>query len=211
MNKQLQNDFKRYKSDGKLILSEYHCGPGSTLWYTKPLRNSLLQLIEKHNIKSMLDAPCGDHQWMNFIKFPTNFDYTGADLHDDMVERNNRIYGNKFIQLDITEDPLPSKDLMFVRDCLFHFKSETKRKFFQNLLKTDFKFLLTSNHPRCNTNIDNQVDGETFSEINWKISPWNFPNPIDTIVDYDESDDRFKPYPYRTMELWSKEQLQSIL
>ena len=159
----------------------------------------------------MLDAPCGDHQWMSLVKFPSSFDYLGGDIHEDMVCRNKRIYGDKFIQIDITEDPLPSKDLIFVRDCLFHFTDDTKIKFLNNLLKTDFKFLLTSNHPRCDLNISNNINGESFQEINWTISPWNFPAPIDTIVDYDESDERFHPYPYRTMELWSREQLITLL
>ena len=211
MNKQLQNDFSRYDSNGQFILDEYHCGPGSTLWYTRPIRHVFIEFLKKHNINSMLDAPCGDYQWMSLIKFPKEFDYIGVDLHEAMILRNNNVYGNKFIQLDITEDQLPSKDLIFVRDCLFHLTDDMKRKFFSNLLKTDFKFLLTSNHPRCNVNVPNIINGETFAEINLNISPWNFPTPLDTIVDYNESDDRFNPYPYRTMELWSKEQLETIL
>ena len=213
MNNQLQKIFKNYDSKNRDVLGDDHCGPGSTMWYTFPLINSLVNLLEKYSITSMLDSPCGDFQWMNTIKFPDSFDYLGGDLHESLIERNQRLYQRKFIVLDITEDCLPAKDLIFVRDCLFHLSDELKTKFFKNFLQSKFKYLLTTNHPKHTKNYDvkNNMNGHNHENINWALSPWNFPMPIDTIIDYDETDERFSPYPYRTMELWTYDQINQAI
>ena len=114
--------------------------------------------------------------------------------------------------IDITEDILPSKDLLFVRDCLFHLTDEFKLKFFKNFLSSNFKYILTSNHPKHNYNKDVSIsmDGHFHENINWELPPWNFPKSIDTIIDYDEKNSNFLYYPYRTMELWSFEQIKSV-
>ena len=128
MNTQLQSIFSGYDSRGQLNLNEYHCGPGSSIWYTELLRKELVPFLNKYGIKSMLDAPCGDFQWLNLVEFPNGFEYIGGDLHHDMIRRNNILYNREFIVLDITEDDLPTKDLMFVRDCLFHFPDTQYKK-----------------------------------------------------------------------------------
>lgn len=212
MDRRLQEAFGLWALNGKTHLDDDFNGPGSTDWYTAPLRRNLPHFLEKHGIKSMLDAPCGDASWMSQVEFPPGFDYLGAEIHPDMVERNNSIYSRNFVTLDITDDLLPDKELIFVRDCLFHLNDELKLKFFLNLLRTDFRFLLTSTHPRHPENEDLGTFGNFFKPVNFNLSPWFFPEPLDSIIDYDESDPRFGHHPYRTMALWSKEQvLRSIL
>jgi len=213
MNTQLQQIFKNYDANGRDTLNDDHCGPGSTMWYTLPLRNNLTPLLEKYSIKSMLDSPCGDFQWMSTIRFSDDFDYLGGDLHESLIERNKKIYQKKFMVLDITEDKLPTKDLMFVRDCLFHLSDELKFKFFKNFLKSNFKYLLTTNHPKHIKNYDVAYDmnGHNHENINWQLFPWNFSKPIDSIVDYDENDTKFLSYPYRTMDLWTYDQINQAI
>lgn len=208
MNVEIQNAFKIWALNGNSDVHDGYNGPGSTMWYTEPLRKKLASFLKKYNIRSMLDAPCGDFTWMSKIEFGDGFDYLGADLHPDMIERNNRMYSKNFTVLDITEDYLPPKDLMFVRDCLFHFSDILKLKFFLNFLESDFKYLLTSNHPKHKQNEDLGEFGNFFVPVNFEISPWFFPEPIDFIIDYDISDERFLSFPYRTMCLWTKQQIQ---
>ena len=212
LNNNLQQIFKNYDSYDRLELNDDHCGPGSTLWYTQPIRNQLVPLLKKNNINSMLDAPCGDFQWASKVEFPEGFDYLGGDLHESLIQRNKRLYNNNFMVIDITKDKLPSKDLIFVRDCLFHLTDELKFKFFKNFLSSNFKYILTSNHPRHNYNKDvsSFMDGHFHENINWELPPWNFPKSIDTIIDYDETNSNFSYYPYRTMELWTFEQIKSV-
>ena len=58
MNNNLQEIF--YRQSGK-------SGPGSTIEYTKNLRFHLPIIIDKFNVKTLLDAPCGDLVWMSTI------------------------------------------------------------------------------------------------------------------------------------------------
>ena len=52
--------------------------------------------------------------------------------------------------------------------------------------------------------------GNNFEEINWNLVPWSFPKSLDSIIDYGSSS-FFTAHPYRTMELWSKEQIKNII
>lgn len=222
MNKEIQSAFicwsKQAMGSANPESFDGFNGPGSCMKYTEPLRKNLVDFFKKHNINSMLDAPCGDASWIMTINFPDGFDYVGADLHPDMIEWLNSRYNKQFIPLDITEDALPSKDVMFVRDVLFHFSNHYKLKFFVNFLKNNFKYLLTSHHPRHTYNIDHGMVGNYFEPINWCIEPWNFMQPIDVIEDFDENDEWFtsfrdngRPLPYRVMALWSKDQIQKCV
>lgn len=207
MNKELQKIFIGYDSFKELDLQDGYCGPGSTLWYTKPLRSSLVAFLKKHNINSMLDAPCGCHQWMSKVILPDGFEYIGGDIGESLIARNKLLYDRNFQVLDITDDELPGKDLMMVRDCLFHFSNDFKIKFFNNFIRSNCKFLLTSAHPRNMSNGNSTMREAYFEQVNWQLPPWNFPTPIDLIVDYEEGNPLFAPYPYRTMELYSKSQI----
>jgi len=208
MNKDLKNIMRLYD------YKENHtqlCGPGSTLWYTAPLRTQLPIILKKYNITSMIDAPCGDYSWMKLIDLD-QVKYTGADINESLVIENKRKFPDKeFRLLDITEDEIPTVDLVFVRDCLFHLNNELKRKFLKNFLRSKSKYLLTSNHPRNVINDEmSHITGGDFKQINWCKPPWNFPNPLDSIIDYNVDDNKFLSHPYRTMELWSHEQLKEL-
>ena len=60
--------------------TESPCGPGSSIKYTENLRLHFPLLVEKFNIKSILDAPCGDFNWMKLVVPTLDVDYTGADI-----------------------------------------------------------------------------------------------------------------------------------
>lgn len=204
MNKALEQMSQKYRITNK-YKPDGHCGPGSTLDYTQSIRNNLIPFLVKHNINSILDCPCGNFNWMSSLNFG-NIKYVGADIVISQIELNKKDYPKKeFIHLDITEDVLPSADLLFCRDCLFHFSHKNKILALSNFIKSNIPYILMSNHPNCNNNVA-IIDGD-FKEINWKLEPFNFPDPIDFI---DDSDPNGK-FPERRMNLYSKEQIQKSL
>ncbi len=99
-------------------------GDSSTHAQTEAIRKAMPELIEEFKIKSMLDIPCGDFNWMH--KTDINLDYTGADIVDSLIEVNSKLYpdAGKFMQLDICSDLLPQADLIFCRDCLVHLSNK---------------------------------------------------------------------------------------
>ena len=69
-------------------------GAGSNLDdSTHNLSIELPSFIDKHQIKSFLDIPCGDWEWMSKLNL-NNVEYIGCDIVEDMIMANNKKYSN---------------------------------------------------------------------------------------------------------------------
>ena len=158
-------------------------GPGSNLKNTEILRKELPIILKELDIKTLLDIPCGDYFWMKEIILPIDF-YIGADIVDNIVERNKSLYENdkrKFINLDITKDKLPKTDAIFCRDCLPHFSIKLIKASLRSIKQSGAKYFFTSTYLSCGNNEDINVGA--FRAINFQIEPFNFPEPIRIIND----------------------------
>ena len=85
-------------------------GPGSNLKQTEGLRAELPGLLAKLKATSLLDAPCGDFNWMRETKLDLD-NYIGADIVPDLIEENREKFGalnRSFVVLDLTTDVLPA-------------------------------------------------------------------------------------------------------
>lgn len=179
------------------------CGGGSTLEYTQHLRQHLTGFLEKYQIKSMLDAPCGDYNWMGQIQLPNGLQYIGADILDTLIESNQQKYPTvDFRVLDITSDPLPKVDLLFCRDCLIHLSHRDIVLVFENLDRSDIKYVLMTSYENSH-NKDIATGG--FREINFNAGPYEFDAPIDSIKDWVEG------FSQRNLCLWKKETITKFL
>ncbi len=55
------------------------------------LISSLLIFIEKYQINSLLDMPCGDFLWMReFLKKKSEIKYLGIDIVDEIIKKNKK-------------------------------------------------------------------------------------------------------------------------
>ena len=100
---------------------ESKSGGGSTIEETETIRQQIKQLVKDKEIKSVVDAPCGDFNWMKDIVYSFE-SYTGCDIVPELIQDNQR-YANsiiKFQELDLTQDniEIPEADLLIVRDVL---------------------------------------------------------------------------------------------
>ena len=59
--------FTKIHDDNLWGSAESVSGSGSEFAYTKNLREKLPDLFSRYNIKKILDAPCGDFNWMRFV------------------------------------------------------------------------------------------------------------------------------------------------
>ena len=156
---------------------ETHSGCGSNLYQTQLIRQEIPRIIKKFNIRSMLDIPCGDFHWMQYIdiKIP----YIGADIVKELVIENKNHYGNKkriFVHLDLITDDLPEVDLILCRDCLVHLSYEQVWQALQNIKKSGSKYLLVTSYTNMVTNQDIPTGG--WRPLNLMVAPFNFQNPI---------------------------------
>ena len=160
------------------------CGSGSTLEYTKLLRDTLPDFLIRHNITSMLDAPCGDFSWMSLVEFPPEFRYLGGDIVNFMVEDNQSKYPNReFRVFDLTTDTLPNVDMLFCRDCLFHLSEDDIKKVFDNVLASNVKYIMTTSYIDSIGYSNQNIQTGAFREINLEKAPFNLPAPIDLLDD----------------------------
>ncbi|CAN0140512.1 unnamed protein product, partial [Ectocarpus fasciculatus] len=65
----------------------------SKLSSTFTIRSGLSNVLNAFNIKSMLDAPCGDLSWMPLVHGIQNVQYTGADIVEIAVDINREKFG----------------------------------------------------------------------------------------------------------------------
>jgi len=197
------NKYWGFNWDGDITSS----GPGSTKVYTENLRKELPKLYEKFNITCVLDAPCGDLNWMKLVidECP-NVNYIGGDIVKTIIESNTKEFGRQgvgFIELDITSDKLPSADLMICRDCLFHLPEEEIFKFIDNFINSDIKYLLTTSYNDDGSVSSNaKITPGNWFPLNLQAGPYHFPNDaLYKIADW------INDAAVRYMYLWDKDQI----
>lgn len=183
--------------------AEPSSGPGSSLEYTEKLRTNLLIILLRFNVKTFLDAGCGDLTWMGPMLNKINTRYIGVDVVDMLInEHKKKFPDTEFHVKDITTDALPMADMMMCRDCLFHMSNEDIFKTLRNFLNSNIKYLFTTTHVTDHANYDIQTG--TFRILNLLDQPFNFPTPLYSI------DDTYGNHPQRNMAVWSREQLLTL-
>ena len=159
--------------------SESISGPGSELKQTELLVSKLPNLFNEYDIKTILDLPCGDFKWMQSIDL-SNYSYTGGDIVEDLIKtniKNNLDQSNrKFIVIDLITDPIPTCDIIIVRDCLVHLSYDNINLAIKNIKSSGCKYILTTTFTDKDENKD-IITGD-WRPLNLERSPFNFPSPI---------------------------------
>ena len=159
-------------------------GPGSTLAFTASLRLMLAGLLKHLQVKTFVDAPCGDFNWMQHMDL-SGINYIGLDIVPEIIAENQRRFAAKgiaFAQADICVDPLPAADLFMARDVLIHLPHASIFQFFDNFLRHDIAFLLTTSHHHAE-NLDVARPGG-FRPLNLLEAPFCCPKPLAVLPDY---------------------------
>jgi glycosyltransferase involved in cell wall biosynthesis len=155
-------------------------GSGSTMTQTEVIRRELPFVLSKLEIKTLLDAPCGDLNWIRHVDLK-GIEYIGADIVEDLIQVNKNYFKNdkakQFQLLNIITDDLPSADMMLCRDCLVHFSEKNIHAFFENLKRNDVKYLMTTTFTHhFGFNKNTKTGG--WQPLNFEGAPFNFPKPI---------------------------------
>jgi glycosyltransferase involved in cell wall biosynthesis len=177
-------------------------GLGSTLNQTIAVRQQLPAFLAKWDVKSLLDAPCGDLNWIKQIELPIT-EYIGADIVEDLINHNKAQFkhdvNKRFMHLNIIEDELPKADVLLCRDCLVHFSKKDLYQFFRNLKKSKVKYLLTTTFPE-HTAFNKEMRTGRWQPLNLEAEPLSFPKPLDIINEEStEWDGAFKD---KSLALW---------
>jgi len=163
--------FKKIYEENLWKSRESRSGAGSELVNTATLRTELPFIFAKYDIKSMLDIPCGDFNWMKEVDLK-DIVYTGADIVPALIKNNVEKYPDRsFKVMDIVTSTLPIVDLIFVRDCLGHLNTPDVHKAIENMRESGSRYLLTTCFTKYTENPDIKDGG--WKCINLMIPPFS--------------------------------------
>ena len=177
----IESTFAPFYTENRWGDDESVSGPGSSLTRTAKLRRELPDLLQEIGARTLLDAPCGDFNWMKNTRLGVE-QYIGVDVIPDLVTRNQEFYGNdetQFLLLDLTRDKLPRADVILCRDCLIHFSYRHIAAAIKNFKRSGSTYLLTNSYPAWSKN-ENIRTGD-FRPLNLTLPPFNFPLPLKLI------------------------------
>lgn len=158
-------------------------GSGSRLEQTEKIRNGIPPMLSRLGAQSLLDAPCGDFNWMRLVDLH-GVRYTGLDLVVPLIEYCQRTYGGptrSFQVGNILADPLPRADVILNRDCLVHLSYKHVFSALQNFRLSGATYLLTTTYISRKRNW-NIVTGD-WRPLNLQARPFNFPPPTDLLLE----------------------------
>jgi SAM-dependent methyltransferase len=162
---------------------ESKSGVGSSLRATETIRAELPGLLERRDVKSILDVPCGDFYWMARTDLGGR-SYTGVEIVPRLIEELSRTYGDnnrRFVCLDLSKEELPYADLILCRDCLVHFSFSAIKRALANFRQSNATYLLTTTYPHHPFNVDCPTGH--WRSLNLQLAPFFFPAPLELIWD----------------------------
>jgi len=175
--------FDRVNAENLWQDPESASGSGSSLHQTETLRRELPALLRRLGVRSLLDAPCGDFNWMRLVELG-DITYTGVDMVSSLVERCGRVYagsGRRFETRNIITDPLPRADAILSRDCLNHLSYEPTFAALGNFRATGATFLLATTYTSRDSNWD--IVTGSWRPMNLEVKPFAFPPMLDRIIE----------------------------
>lgn len=174
-------------------------GPGAMLRNAQgaiAILHSLVTRIKVHlgkNKLKLLDAPCGDMQWMaKYLQTRDDIVYTGVDIVPELIAHNRKTYKRlprtTFIEWDIAEMPLSnhSFDVVLIRDMLQHLWMPDALRVLKNVSQMRIKFLLVTTFPGTteNEDVDRRALGGRKSAYNLEYPPFNLEPPVCSSYDW---------------------------
>lgn len=178
-------------------------GRGSNINSADIICRELPPLLHKLGVHILLDAPCGDFNWMQNVDLG-DIRYLGVDIVSKVIHGNRHNFlanGRQFLHLDITKDTLPEADAILCRDCLIHLSYTHIFQAIANFKRTGAKYLLATQCPGVTENTD--IVTGSFRPLNLTLEPFRFPSPIESI----HEDGRSAHESLRLLALWNLQDL----
>lgn len=159
--------------------SESKSGTGSDMKQTEAIRINLPSLLKLLNIQTMLDAACGDFNWMKKVDLSSLDLYIGVDIVPSLIKKNQQAYKFDnciFQHMNIAYNTIPQVDLILCRDCLVHLELDDCIKVIQNFKQSGAKYLLVTTFTRNKSNTS--LPEWRWRTLNMQLPPFNFPQPF---------------------------------
>jgi hypothetical protein len=159
--------------------AESASGPGSTQARAAEFTADLAALLDAWSIRSIVDAPCGDFNWMQTVLAGRDLSYTGVDIVEALIASHVRTHATatrRFLCADMTRADLPAADLILCRDGLVHLSFADARAAVHNFRRSGARYLLTTTFVDRPRNLDMATGG--WRVLNLQAAPFDFPPPL---------------------------------
>lgn len=150
---------------------------------TRFTRTFLAKIFEKHGIRTLLDAGCGD---LNVIHGLTDaFDlYIGLDVLPEIVAINRQAWrgvpSHVFATADITSAPLPATDAILCREVFTYLTHADIWRALERFRTSGATWLIASTSPGAP---DDDTERGTRRSVDLQAPPFSFPDPLDWMGD----------------------------
>jgi hypothetical protein len=158
-------------------------GPGSSEARGRDFHDELGAVLDQWHIRSILDSPCGDFNWMRNVVGDRQLAYAGLDIVQPLIDRNARTYAapaRTFVCADMTRAHLPQADLVICRDGLVHLSFADARAALRNFQRSGSSYLLSTTFRSRKRNANVPTGG--WRVLNLEVEPFCFPPPL-AVVD----------------------------
>ena len=121
-------------------------GQGSRLDVTQVYRDVVSCLIGSADVRSVVDAGCGDWEFAQLIDW-SSVTYLGLDVVPSVIESNQNQFSSsktRFECVDLGHATLPRADLLLCKDVLQHWPLEAVHGFLRRL-RMRFRYILLTN------------------------------------------------------------------
>ncbi len=175
---------------------EFYSGDGTYSPNVASYINVVEEFIRKNDVRSVLDIGCGDFRVMSQVVDKVDVMYTGADVVDDLIRRNQQEFGRpktKFVKLNAIDDELPDADLITIRQVLQHLSNDQILKILTKLAK--FKYVLITEHVLIGDDVVPNYDkipgphirSRSLSGVYIDLPPFNVPD-VKVVVEVREDE-----------------------
>ena len=171
-------------------------GAGSTLAYTATVRVVLEMLIHRHNVRRLLDAPCGSaHWWPPLLErlrwFRPGFEYVGVDVVESKIAENKAKFAvdfpppqATFFAADLAQAALPSDghfDMSLCRDALQHLPLDMAIDVIANIARARPRVAAFGSYVLDNTLGNAEIRVGDYYLINLLLPPFSMNGTIDVL------------------------------
>jgi hypothetical protein len=137
--------------DTYTLVRETRSGPQSTLASTSALRPALEHWLKANGVRRLVDAGCGDFNWLSAVDLGGLELYAGYDLVPELIKRNQELYGRRrghfFTTADITNTALVACDAILCRHVLGDLPRAEAQRAVENFRASGAAWLLATMGP----------------------------------------------------------------
>ena len=158
-------------------------GPNSDPALTPVLRENLSALFKEYNVKSIVDAGCGDCNLFKNMSIE-NISYIGVEVVPKLTALNVKTFKSNlnmsFQTLDVVNNPIPKGDIIISRDVVHYLPNELIFKFLDNCRASGSEYLLITHNTHSELSANCETELGVFRPVNLSQGPFNL-EPITTI------------------------------